>query len=129
MQIKAGCRIHRYRTAIATVEVAMSTWSDAVSLRVLVSDDDTHEGRPLFEALVRAAHDAGLAGTNVTRGIAGYGRSGHIHERWRGFSYDLPIVVELIDTDEKIDRFLAIVQELRQGALVTRQRIDVLQSP
>ena len=107
----------------------MSEWSDAVCLRVMLSDDDTYDGRPLYEAIVRAARDAGLSGANVTRGIAGYGRSGHIHECWRGFNYDLPVAVDLVGSEEKIDRFLPILQELRQGALVTRQRVQTLQAP
>jgi PII-like signaling protein len=105
----------------------MSGWTDATSLRILISDDDTHEDRPLSAAIVRAAREAGLAGAKVVRGTAGYGRSQHIHETWRGFDYDLPIVIEIIDTDAKIDAFLPTVQRLRGGALVVRQRVEVLE--
>ena len=105
----------------------MSAWGDATLLRVLVSDDDTYGDRPLYEAIVASAHDANLAGVTVTRGITGYGRSGHVHEIWRSFSYDLPIVIEIIDSDAKIDAWLPALEQLRQGALVSRQRIQVLQ--
>jgi uncharacterized protein len=105
----------------------MAVWTDATSLRILISDDDTYEGRPLYEAIVHAARDAELAGAKVSRGITGYGRSRHIHEKWHGFSYDMPIVVELIDTDEKIEAFLPILQQLREGALVTRQKVQILE--
>lgn len=74
-----------------------------------------------------AARDAGLAGANVTRGIAGYGRSRHVHEVWRGFSYDLPVVVEIIDTEEKIDAWLPILARLRSDMLVARERVQILQ--
>jgi hypothetical protein len=95
-------------------------------LRILVSNDDTHAGRPLHEAIVRAARDAELAGITVVRGIAGYGRSTHIHEVFRGFSYDLPVVIEVIDAAEKIDGWLATLEGLRQGALVTRETVQIL---
>lgn len=104
----------------------MANWIEATSLRVLISDDDTHDGQPLHEAIVRAAREAHLAGAKVMRGVTGYGRSGHIHETWRGFSYDLPVVVEIIDTDEKIEAFLPTLEEMRRGALVTRHRVEVL---
>jgi uncharacterized protein len=64
----------------------------------------------------------------VLRGIAGYGRSTHIHEVFHGFSYDLPVVVEVIDTAEKIDGWLGTLEGLRQGALVMRQTVQILQS-
>ncbi|HXP03545.1 MAG TPA: DUF190 domain-containing protein [Stellaceae bacterium] len=104
----------------------MANWTEATSLRILISDDDTHSGHPLHEAIVRAAREAHLAGAKVTRGVTGYGRSGHIHETWRGFSYDLPVVVEIIDTDAKIEAFLPTLERLRGGALVTRHRVQVL---
>jgi uncharacterized protein len=105
----------------------MSAWSDATLLRILVSDDDTDSDRPLYEAIVASAHDAQLAGVTVTRGITGYGRSGHVHEVWRAFSYDLPIVIEIIDSEPKIDAWLPALERLRQGALVSRQHVQILQ--
>jgi len=104
----------------------MPNWTGATALQILISDDDTHEGRPLYEAIVRAAREAHLAGAKVTRGVTGYGRSGHIHETWRGFSYDLPVVVEIIDSDAKIEAFLPTLERLRSGALITRHRVEVL---
>lgn len=106
----------------------MTVWVEAISLRILISEDDSHTERPLHEAILKAAREAGLAGGKVMRGVAGYGRSRHIHESWHGFSYDLPVVVEIIDSEDKIDAFLPTVQMLRQGALVTRQRVQVLQT-
>jgi len=105
----------------------MASWTEATSLRILISDDDTHDGHPLHEAIVRAAREAHLAGAKVTRGVTGYGRSGHIHETWRGFSYDLPVVVEIIDTAAKIEAFLPALERLRGGALVTRHPVQVLE--
>jgi len=104
----------------------MADWAEAISLCIMISEADVEGERPLHEAILKAAQDAGLAGAKVTRAIAGYGRSHHIHEIWRGFSYDLPVVVEIIDSEDKIDAFLPTVQRLRQGALVTRQRVEIL---
>jgi PII-like signaling protein len=105
----------------------MATWSEAMSLQVLISEDDSEGHRPLHEVILRAARDADLAGAKVIRGTVGYGRSGHIHEIWRGFSYDLPVVVEVIDNADKIDAFVPTLQRLRQGALVIRQRVEILE--
>lgn len=107
----------------------MSVWTTTTSLRILISEDDTYDSRPLYHAIIAAAREAKLAGAIVTRGIAGYGRSAHIHEVWRGFSYDLPVVVEIIDSEAKIDAFLPTLERLRSGALVTRERVQILQSP
>lgn len=83
--------------------------------------------RPLHDVIIRAARGAGLAGVEVICGLAGYRCSRHVHESWRGFSYGLPVVVETIDREENIDAFAPTVQQLRQGATVIRQRLQVLQ--
>lgn len=105
----------------------MAVWSNAMSLRIFISDDDSYDGRPLYEAIIHAAREAKLAGAKVIRGITGYGRSAHIHETWRGFSYDMPVLIELIDTDENIDAFIPSVERLRAGALVIRQPVQILE--
>ncbi|HWB49094.1 MAG TPA: DUF190 domain-containing protein [Stellaceae bacterium] len=105
----------------------MPVWNEAISLKIFISDDDTYDNRPLYEALVDAARAARLAGALVMRGITGYGRSGHIHETWHGFTYDLPVVVEFIDTKEKLEAFLPVVERLRAGALVIRQPVQILE--
>jgi len=99
----------------------MAVWSNAVSLRIFISDDDSYDGRPLYEAIVRAARETELAGAKVIRGITGYGRSGHLHKAWHGFSSDMPVVIEPIDTDEKIDAFIPTVERFCGDALVVRQ--------
>ena len=62
---------------------------DGALLRIYIGDDDTYGERPLYEAIVRAAHDAGLAGATVLRGLLGFGRSAHLHEIHKGFSHAL----------------------------------------
>jgi uncharacterized protein len=106
----------------------MSTWIDATALRIMVSEDDTHGDRPLYQAILFAARDAKLAGAYSTRGLSGYGRSGHIHEVWRGFSYDLPVIIEIVDSDEKIDAWLPTLDRLGGSTHVTRHRVQLRQS-
>ena len=106
----------------------MAAWTHAMSLRIFLSEDDTYDGRPLHEAILRTARDVGLAGAKVVRGVAGFGRSRHIHESWRGFSYDLPVVVEVIDTAEKIEAFVPALQRLRADAVVILQPVQLLQT-
>lgn len=104
----------------------MPILDDATRLRIFISEDDTHEGRPLYEVILAAAREARLAGAIVLRGIAGFGRSAHIHEVFRGFSYDLPIVVEMVDTDERINAWLPILDGLLSGGLVTVEKVSTL---
>ena len=99
---------------------------DATLLRIFLSNDDTDETRPLYEAILAAARDAHLAGAIVWRGIAGYGRSMHIHEVLHGFSYDLPVVVEIIDSDEKINAWLPTLEGPLGGGLVTVEKVHTL---
>ena len=79
--------------------------ADAALLQIYIGDDDTYQDVPLYDAIVRAARDAGLAGVTVLRGIAGYGRATRL-QTFRGFADDLPIVVEIIDSPKKIDAWL-----------------------
>lgn len=105
----------------------MAAWIDATLLRIWISDDDTYGDLTLQEAIVRKAHEAGLAGVTVSRGISGFGRSTHVHEIFGLLAYDLPMTVEIIDTPAKIDAWLPVIEDMRQGALVTRESVEVLQ--
>jgi uncharacterized protein len=100
---------------------------DAMLLRIFIGDDDTYDDQPLYGAILDAARAAQLAGVTVLRGIAGYGRSAHRHEIFRGFSNDLPIVVEIIDSEEKINAWLPILQSMLRGGLVAVENVRVLQ--
>jgi uncharacterized protein len=99
---------------------------ETVLLRIFLDDDDTVADRPLYAALLHAARDAGLAGATVSRGIAGFGRSSHIHEIFREFSYNLPIVIEIIDRRSRIETWLAQAAALIGDRLVTIQPIERL---
>ena len=83
---------------------------------------------PLSEAIVRKARRVGLSGATVLRGLLGYGVSSAIHRFDGLFSRDLPIVVEIIDTQEKIASFLPLLERMMRGGLVTTQQLHIVRS-
>ena len=100
---------------------------EAKLLRVFVGERDKSGRRPTYEAIVRLARAEGLAGATVLRGIEGFGHSSRLHTaKILRLSDDLPIVVEIVDAAEKIDGFLAKLDPLMRGGLVTVERAEVL---
>ncbi|TMQ69693.1 MAG: DUF190 domain-containing protein [Candidatus Eisenbacteria bacterium] len=95
-------------------------------LRIYVGESDKHDGRPLYEWLVREARERGLAGATVLRGIQGFGAHSRMHTaKILRLSEDLPIVVEIVDTKEKIDAFMPIVDRVIGEGLATLERVEV----
>jgi uncharacterized protein len=95
-------------------------------LRVFIGESDKKDGMPLYEWIVRSAKQKGIAGATVLRGIEGYGASSHIHTvKILQLSTDLPIIIELIDTLEKIDAFMPILEETLLGGLVTLEKAKI----
>ena len=96
-------------------------------LRIFVGESDTWHGRPLYEAIVARVRKEGLAGATVLRGIEGFGAHSRIHSsRILRLSQDLPIVIELVDTAENIDRVLPILDEMVSEGMVTLERVEVI---
>ena len=86
----------------------MTGRTQAVLLRLFIGESDEHGGRPLHEAIVLAARAMGLAGATVLRGPMGFGRSSRLHTaKILRLSADLPLIIEIVDTAEQVDRFLA----------------------
>ncbi|SHE50619.1 DUF190 domain-containing protein [Streptoalloteichus hindustanus] len=100
----------------------------ALRMTVFVGEDDTWEHRPLHHEIVRRAHDAGLAGVSVFRGIEGYGGSDRVHTtRLLSLAADLPVMVVLVDTPERVRGFLPRVEELLAGGgLVTLDDVEAI---
>jgi PII-like signaling protein len=96
-------------------------------LRIFIGENDRWHGRPLYEAIVTRAREAGLAGTTVLRGLMGYGAKSRIHTaKVLRLSEDLPIVVEIVDRADRIEAFLPALDEMVADGLVTLERAQVI---
>ena len=96
-------------------------------LRIFIGESDTWHGKPLYQAIVRRAREAGLAGATVVRGIEGFGADSHLHtSRILRMSEDLPIVIEIVDEADRIDAILPVLDEMVEEGLVTVERVHVV---
>jgi PII-like signaling protein len=99
----------------------------AMSLRIFIGENDMHDGRPLYEAIVLGARQAHLAGATVLRGPMGYGASSRLHTaKILRLSEDLPLVIEIVDTEEKIRAFLPALDAMMTSGLMTLERVQVI---
>lgn len=104
---------------------------DSKLLRIFIGENDKVDHRPLYEAMLFAARKQGLAGATVLRGIMSFGANSRVHTaKLIDISQDLPIIVEIVDQEEKINSFLSLVNELMDkaacGGLVTVEKAQVL---
>jgi len=101
---------------------------DATLLRIFVGENTRHDGKPLNEAIVLEARHANLAGATVLRGPLGFGHSSRLHTaKILALSEDLPVVIEMVDSPDKIEAFLPILDVMmRDKGLITLERIQVL---
>jgi len=96
-------------------------------LRIFVGESDRWEGRPLYEAIVRAAREAGLAGATALRGIEGFGAQSRIHTvKVLRLSEDLPIVIEIVDKPDRIAAFIPTLDKMVSEGMVTLEKVNVL---
>jgi PII-like signaling protein len=95
-------------------------------LRIFIGESDRHEGRPLYEWIVRQARERHMAGATVVRGLEGFGAHSHMHTaKILRLSQDLPIIIEIVDTPEKIESFLPIIDEAVAEGIATLEDIHV----
>ena len=95
-------------------------------LRIFIGESDKHDGKPLFEWIVRKARQSGLAGATVLRGLEGFGAHSRVHTaKLLRLSSDLPVVIEIIDTREKIDRFLPQIEDAIKEGLATLEKVRI----
>jgi PII-like signaling protein len=107
--------------------VTMQIPRDAVLLRIFIGEDDKAGRLPLYEAIVLKAREMHLAGATVLRGPIGFGRSSRLHTtKVLRLSEDLPIIIEIVDAEEKIDAFLPDLEKLMGSGLVTLEKVKVL---
>ena len=96
-------------------------------LRIFIGESDKWKGKPLYEAIVLKAREMGLAGATMVRGLMGYGAASRIHTaKILRLSEDLPVIVEIIDSSDKIAFFLPVIDEMVQEGLVTLERVQVI---
>ena len=100
---------------------------EAVLLRVFIGESDRWEHKPLYEAIVLKARELHLAGATVLRGPMGFGKSSRLHTaKILRLSLDLPLVIEIVDSEESINRFLPVLDEMVGGGLVTLEKVKVV---
>jgi uncharacterized protein len=100
---------------------------EAMLLRVFIGESDRWKHQPLYEAIVLRARELHLAGATVLRGPMGFGKSSRLHTaKILRLSMDLPLIIEIVDTEEKIEGFLPVLDEMMKGGLVTLERVRVI---
>ncbi|HEX6515626.1 MAG TPA: DUF190 domain-containing protein [Nocardioidaceae bacterium] len=105
----------------------MTLQGPATRLTVIVNENDQWHHRPLYTEIVHRAHDAGLAGASVFRGIEGFGRSSHIHtSRILSLSEDLPCAVVVVDRRDRIEAFLPTLEQVLTDGIVMLDDVEVL---
>ena len=101
--------------------------TDAMLLRIFIGESDRWEHKPLYEAIVLKAREAHLAGATVLRGPMGFGKASRLHTaKILRLSMDLPLVIEIVDSEEKMNTFLPALEKMMGGGLVTLEKVRVL---
>ena len=120
-------RQYRFKTSLGPSIIFMKIPEDAKLLRIFIGENDRWEGKPLFEAIVQKARKDGLAGATVLKGFEGFGAHSRIHTaKILRLSEDLPIVIEIVDSEEKIEAFLPELDEMVKEGLITLEKVRVI---
>lgn len=105
----------------------MKLQSEAYLLRIFIGESDKSEGKPLYEVIVKEARKRGMAGATVLRGFLGFGAHSRIHtSKVLRLSEDLPVVVEIVDKEDRINAFLPELDKMISEGLVTMEKIRVI---
>ena len=101
--------------------------SDGKLLRIFIGEQDKWEGKPLYEAIVLLAKKEGMAGATVVKGCMGFGCKSHMHTaKILRLSEDLPMIIEIVDGEEKIEKFLPHLDHMVQEGLITLEKVNVI---
>ena len=96
-------------------------------MRIYMGESDKWEGEPLFEAILKRLRSMDVAGATVYRGILGYGAKGHTHKSGRlPFSHDLPVMISVVDTEEKLTKAMAEIELMMQDGIIVLSDVDVI---
>jgi PII-like signaling protein len=108
-------------------DIEMNLPNEATLLRIFLGESDRWKHQPLYEAIVLKAREMHLAGATVLRGPMGFGKSSRLHTaKILRLSMDLPLVIEIVDAEDKIQSFLPILDEMMKGGLVTLEKVRVI---
>jgi PII-like signaling protein len=100
---------------------------EMVLMRIFVGESDRYQKQPLYEALVELFRDQGIAGATVIKGAMGFGSNSEVHsDRYLRLSSDLPVVIEVVDSQGKIDDVLPLVESMSPGGLITLEKASVI---
>jgi len=98
-----------------------------VLMRIFIGESDRHEHKPLYEALVEMLRNEGIAGATVLRGISGYGAHSVYHtQKLLDLSADLPLIIEVIDSQEKLDAVMPLIDGMMEGGMITLEKATVI---
>ena len=96
-------------------------------LRIFLGESDRWEHKPLYEAIVLKAREMQMAGATVLRGPMGFGKTSHLHTaKILRLSMDLPLIIEIVDSEEKINAFLPVLDKMMGGGLITLEKVKVV---
>ncbi len=100
---------------------------EGVLLRIFIGEMDTHEGKPLYEQIVLRARQLKLAGATVIRGIMGFGAHSRVHtSKILRLSEDMPVIIEIVDTEEKLAELMPFLDEVVKEGLITMEKVRVI---
>jgi uncharacterized protein len=103
----------------------MQSYQPAKLLRLHVSESDRHQGKPLHEAIIEKCRELKIAGATVFRGVEGYGEAAEIH-RLHLLGHDLPIVVQIVDAPDNIERLLPVIEDMLDKGLIAISDVRAL---
>ncbi len=103
----------------------MRNYQPAKLLRLHFNERDRHRGKPLYEAIVEKCRELKIAGATVFRGLEGFGETAEIH-RSHLLTQDLPIVIQIVDSEENIQRLLPVVEDMMDKGLIAMSDVEIL---
>ena len=101
--------------------------SDGKLLRIFIGESDKWQGKPLYQEIIRMAREKGMAGATAVKGFIGFGCKSHMHTaKLLRLSEDLPVIIEIVDSDEKVSEFIGDLDEMVQEGLITTEKVNVI---
>src|SRR5712692_6894626 len=126
--LSGGVARIRRRNDAQSGDLAMQIPRDAVLLRIFIGESERSDHKPLYEAIVLKARELQMGGATVLRGPMGFGKSSHLHSaKILRLSEDLPMVIEIVDSQAKIDAFIPVLDKMMGSGLITVEKVQVLQ--